>query len=194
MLSHFLPHTGKKGGAFPMTTPRAVLIIIFLDIDGVLLPFSGSGSAPDQLFPDRTLGALSIIFARYPEAVLVLSSTWRVRKDFCDQILDSFANYNERNGNSLPLSFFDVTDINLHSERQWEIRDWLNKNKSKSVSAWVAIDDEDLLEGKMNDRYRSEFEGHVVKTMSPVGLTQSDAEDAIELIHNQLGMKTYCNR
>ena len=41
---------------------------------------------------------------------------------------------------------------------------------------WVAIDDEELLEGAPFAKRRAQFEGHVVKTESHVGLTMAAAE------------------
>ena len=87
--------------------------VIFLDIDGVLLPFGGDEtnetprrSAPGCLFPLEQMDALASLLDRAgrlsvgadgrdaPAArgnpALVLSSTWRVRPDFVDDIVSSF--------------------------------------------------------------------------------------------------------
>jgi hypothetical protein len=161
--------------------------VIFLDIDGVLLPFGGDRTKKEEscsgLFPDRTLAILNAIL-KHTDAVVVLSSTWRVRAEFRQQILQAFAYYNETFDGSLPKDFHDVTDIENHSERQWEIRDWLMTNHH-TVKAWVALDDEELLEEEKNEKYRSEFEGHVVMTTSSVGLTGKDAETTIRLLKKQ---------
>ena len=50
---------------------------VFLDIDGVLLPFGGDKPYDSEHFCETALQALSDILAACPEAELVLSSTWR---------------------------------------------------------------------------------------------------------------------
>ena len=66
-----------------MTTPSTRApghILIFLDIDGVLLPFPNSEkSSCGAIFPDDCLAALSQILFAFPDARLILSSTWRAQ-------------------------------------------------------------------------------------------------------------------
>ena len=162
--------------------------VILLDIDGVLLPFGDEQkieASCSGLFPDRTLAALSKIL-ELTGAVVVLSSTWRVRSDFRHDILTALRVYGERFGGPLEgiSTFYDLTNVNNHSERQWELQDWLIANQQK-VRSWVALDDEELLEGETNEKYRSLFLGHVVKTMSSIGLTMKDAQTAIKLLKQQ---------
>jgi hypothetical protein len=104
-------------------------IIIFLDIDGVLLPFGSH-----LLFPDAQLEALSIILQAFAEdhaVEIVLSSTWRVQAKFRQDILDQFDAYAYEYGGPLAQvqRFFDVTDIELHSERpcHWPGSRWTTK-------------------------------------------------------------------
>ncbi len=176
-----------------MTKKR--LTIIFLDIDGVLLPFGGDTLERKEekscsgLFPDRTLQALSDICRLSGTPIsLVLSSTWRVRPQFCQQILHAFQSYNECFQGSLPSDFYDITNADNHSERQWEIHEWL-MGREQSVECWVCLDDEELLQEEKNAQYRPFFEGHVVKTRSSVGLTMDDAEKALRLLQQQLAGK-----
>jgi len=77
--------------------------------------------------------------------------------------------------------FFDVTDPNMHSERQWEIQQWLSKQNGYEKVVWLALDDEELLDGAANEKYRRIFQGHVIKTESHKGLTMNDVKDAIKL-------------
>ena len=176
-----------------MTTTSG-LTVIFLDIDGVLLPFGNDDNGKREescsgLFPDRTLQALSKIVQHSPTPVsLILSSTWRVRPAFCHQILQAFQTYNETFRGFLPITFFDVTDVENHSERQWEIYDWL-KGQDHKIDAWICLDDEELLEEDKNAKYRKVFEGHVVKTVSSWGLTMKEAELAIRLLKQQLAIR-----
>lgn len=171
--------------------------VIFLDIDGVLLPFGETKDTPPEesasnLFPDRTLAALNSIVQHVPNAGIVLSSTWRVRPDYCQQILQAFEDYNQAFQGVLPNEFHDLTNIETHSERQWEIHDWLvahhlveQQQQTSIIQAWVALDDEELLEEEKNQKHRPEFEGHVVKTTSSIGLTKMDAETALRLLKLQ---------
>lgn len=163
-----------------------MLKIIFLDIDGVLLPFpNDSGATVNGLFPPSTLHALQHLMKEVKDAKLVLSSTWRVRQDYVQEILQCFTHFgidvNE---------FYDITDPNLHSERQWEIQAWLSKKKMEIGAneriAWLAIDDEDLEEGEANKKYRDLFQGHAVKTVSHLGLTMQDVEKALKLWSRQI--------
>ena len=77
----------------------------------------------------------------------------------------------------------ETTDPALHSERQWEIHAWLQAHPR--VRRWVALDDEELIEGQPNAARAAEFVGHAVRTESHVGLTDADAELAISLLARQ---------
>ena len=181
------------------------LCVIFLDMDGVMQPFNylendndpahRSSSLP--LFPDSTMHALHWILEQVPIAKLVLSSTWRVQDTFIQQIEDAFHAYAIQN-HSAPLQdvrFYDITNPHMHSERQHEIHDWLHSYRLRHcsesgatipVQAWVALDDEELLQGPANQRLRNAFEGHVVRTDSHTGLTLRDAQQAVSLLREQL--------
>ena len=175
--------------------------IVFLDIDGVLLPFGDSVSAvePPALFPDTCLGALSRLLAAplpggaTPE--VVLSSTWRARPAFIKDILSEFRRYGAAHHSS-PLAtlgiadrFFDTTSVNQFGPRQHEIAVWLERRRARgeaAPAAWVCLDDEELLDGKACASRRGQFEGHVVQTPSDVGLTPSLADKGVELLRTQL--------
>jgi hypothetical protein len=196
--------------------------IIFLDIDGVLLPFPADGHTQTQirhdnglLFPDACLRALNRLLAGIPNHPrIVLSSTWRVRADYRQDILQCFQAYghaplkNVATAN-VAMEFYDMTDPSQHSERQWEIHSWLEMHQEKKrqrrrdnnitttiskqsqpmpmpwTFTWIALDDEDLMRGSKNERLRPVFEGHVIQTASHVGLTNDDAEEAIRLWKKQ---------
>lgn len=181
-------------------------ILIFLDIDGVLLPFPTSVSQQSTcgaIFPDSTLAALTRILdanfgnpAVKPE--LVLSSTWRAQENLIAEILHSFALYGKAHGGPLSRiqAFDDMTDPEYHSERQYEIYKHLfasdggkgtcnNATRDQPSIAWVALDDEELLEGESNAQYRSKFIGRAVKVNSRIGLTEDDAARAIDLMQQQ---------
>jgi len=93
--------------------------VIFLDIDGVLLPFgSAKKSSQDEdykcddcIFPKSTMNALTKLLQKVGDIslkikdgnnkqqtikgnpVLVLSSTWRAQQEFINDILNSFKGY-----------------------------------------------------------------------------------------------------
>ncbi|KAG7355977.1 hypothetical protein IV203_000663 [Nitzschia inconspicua] len=159
-----------------------MLKILFLDIDGVLLPFPKKVDHDnDALFPQSTVQALQHLL-KETGAELVLSSTWRVRPDFVHDIIVCLQEYGVE-----IQRFLDITDPNMHSERQWEIAKWLTDHQqSGSTIVWLALDDENLLDGDANQRFRKVFEGHVVQTKSDVGLTMEDAIRGVDLLNNQL--------
>jgi hypothetical protein len=146
-------------------------------------------ASSSQLFPKSTLQALQRLLLATPGSQLVLSSTWRVRDDYIQDILKALQDF------GIPIQdFHGITDPNLHSERQWEIYDWLQKQQQQQLTAnisqdiiWLALDDEELLDGDVNAKYRNVFSGHVIKTESRVGLTMNDVESAIVLWEAQLG-------
>lgn len=170
-------------------TRNTAPILIFLDIDGVLLPFPNSEeSTCGSIFPDDCLASLSDILQAFPTSRIILSSTWRAQPNLIAEILDSFDLYAKAKGGTLldVTQFADLTDTNYHTERQHEIYKYLFHDNREKVAAWVALDDEELLEGEVNAKYRTHFEGHAVKVNSRTGLTARDASIAIQLIQHQL--------
>ena len=141
--------------------------VIFLDIDGVLLPFGGTRDKYQNnkpctdgcLFPDCTMEALTTLMqcirnlsinnntscetVIQGNPVLVLSSTWRARPEFIQDILLSFDVYAQNNEDASILqtwkeskcldSFFDITDPNYHSTRQDEIMKWVEENVTNAT-------------------------------------------------------------
>mmetsp|Transcript_12101 Transcript_12101/g.21266 ORF Transcript_12101/g.21266 Transcript_12101/m.21266 type:complete len:129 (-) Transcript_12101:99-485(-) len=114
-------------------------------------------------------------------AKLVLSSTWRVKDEFVQDILNCLRSF----GLSMER-FYDITDPQYHSERQWEIAKWLSEHQDGRKVVWLALDDENLLDGAANEKFREQFQEHVVQTESHVGLTMKDAKKAVELWKAQL--------
>lgn len=166
-------------------------ILIFLDIDGVMQPFPHSKSSSfGGTFPDSTVTAFSKILEAFPSAEVVLSSTWRVQTNAINEIINNFQLYGKQHGGPLKgfKDFHGMTDVAFHGSRQHEIANYLKARPDK-IDAWVALDDEELVEGKENQLHRSEFEGHFVQTNCRYGLTEVDAKKAIQLLNNQLGKK-----
>lgn len=176
--------------------------IIFLDIDGVLLPFGDATTKTKNyddcfvdgcLFPNRTMKAFTALlfhlasscvvtdvvnndnkiqsYAYNPK--IVLSSTWRTRSDFIQDILSSFRAYaasstasncsaaiQESSWNTQHLLnngcfFFDITDPKYFATRHEEIYKWVQSNANNRRSraqykniifrSWISLDDEDIV-------------------------------------------------
>ena len=219
----FLMHRASRKTKAPPTRP-----IVFLDVDGVLLPFGDDCQVhvqPGSVFPDETLAALSHILEQ-TDALLVLSSTWRASGAAQAEIVAEFARFAASHGGPLGgiCGFEHTTSTSTFDVRQREIWDWLQRYQSTSteedgqgvsqrgavpsarrlrhrqsrtpravvdldecvdLDAWVALDDEPLLEGKEAARHRDAFAGHVVQTQSHQGLTMALAERAIALLRGQ---------
>ena len=173
--------------------------MVFLDIDGVLLPFPNpSLDEVHPLFPRHTMEALQVLWDHTTSTCnngtveWILSSTWRVQPSYIRQIEEALQAF------GIPLSFGDITDPTLHSERQWEIYEWLQAqdclSTTKTVSSspsdvvWLALDDEELVHGDVNEEHRALFAGHAVRTESHLGLTLEDARRAIQLWDAQISV------
>jgi len=180
--------------------------IIFVDIDGVLLPFPEVKDDDDdddddkttrsRLFPSKTLKPLQRLWRHVTKdgtikVEWILSSTWRVQQSYICDIERAVSEF------GIPIEFDDITDPTLHTERQWEIYDWMEKQQQligkggrshdgqPSSSIWLALDDEELLEESKNAKHREFFQGHVIMTKSHIGLSQEDVNQAIKLWDKQ---------
>ena len=103
--------------------------VVFLDVDGVLLPFGdGAAAGPaDGGFPDAPLAALSAILEA-SGATVVLSSTWRCAPEAIAELTSAFFFYACTHGGPLGDigSFAHMTNpAAAHLTRQAEIAEWL---------------------------------------------------------------------
>mmetsp|Transcript_9939 Transcript_9939/g.24253 ORF Transcript_9939/g.24253 Transcript_9939/m.24253 type:complete len:208 (-) Transcript_9939:11-634(-) len=171
---------------------RQAMKFVFLDVDGVLLPFGEGVKHTAGKFTPHSLDALEGILA-HSKATVVLSSTWRCAGGDA-AILEQFA---EREEGSILYEFgrkgeFEhMTDPEVHTFRQHEIGEWLlaAQGRGLEVGGWVALDDEELVSleegeggGDWNKRFEAAFEGRVVKTASSVGLVAEHVEQAVEAL------------
>jgi HAD domain in Swiss Army Knife RNA repair proteins len=120
---------------------RLLLSIVFLDMDGVLLPFQ------QETISNSCINALAYILQHVPSARLVLSSTWRVREQYIQIVLDALHQY----GNNLKgIDFYDITNPNLHTERQHEVYEWLQRHQHRRQTRRLRIGRENC-SGGIND-------------------------------------------
>lgn len=148
-MQHQSVHTQLK-----ITLEQAEVVdIIFLDIDGVLLPFGddsscgGDTSAHGCIFPNSTMESLTSLLYKMTDFKLplnsqlckgnpkiVLSSTWRAQPAFIKDILSSFQCYANANPSTKDLwkmhadNFFSIVDPNFHSTRHDEIYSWIKRH------------------------------------------------------------------
>eukprot|EP00927_Polykrikos_kofoidii_P009919 TRINITY_DN14173_c1_g1_i1.p1 TRINITY_DN14173_c1_g1~~TRINITY_DN14173_c1_g1_i1.p1 ORF type:complete len:240 (-),score=50.42 TRINITY_DN14173_c1_g1_i1:48-767(-) len=154
--------------------------IVFLDVDGVLnskktrrLRFRedyavmGLDDAPSPEMVDNL-----VYIVEQTCAEIVLSSTWRLLQNKCDEIEQVLG----ARGLKLRGLTPDHKQDGGTGSRVDEIFAWLMDNKldGDKVEAWVALDDLDLR--GMDDRLQA---ANFVRTMDSVGLTRKHAEEAV---------------
>lgn len=139
--------------------------VIFLDFDGVVLPFGHTNAQTKVIinFSPACKEHLSKIIDAVPEAKIVISSAWRkwgidtLRKIFDENQLNS-------------KKVIDVTG-NENGDRGYQIQCWMDRNPG--VEAFVIIDDNSDM---------GELVSKLVKTNSFVGLTSKNADQAISIL------------
>ncbi len=147
--------------------------IIFLDIDGVIVP---DGDDPSNtVFHPRCVEAFKVILAAVPGAKVVFSTTWRLPR----HVNRLHAQWMEQ-GFPENLAIDGTPDLReepsvsrLYS-RGLEIRVWLEAHPE--VSHWVVIDDERLAIESILGNERCVF------TNPDRGLTTGDAERAVAIL------------
>ncbi len=139
--------------------------IIFLDIDGVINPWSGGGERHERIgrFGKVAVESLNLILEAVPEVSIVISSTWRL-----DRTLPEMKEIFSESGIN-PDRLVDVTpdlrryegNIRHDPGRNEEIQAWLDQHPE--VEKFAVIDDVDYeqMEG---------LEEHFFQTVFEVGL------------------------
>ena len=165
--------------------------VVFLDVDGVIAPFSNPG-----IIEDEKLELIKKLVLE-TDSKIVLSSSWRLYHDAePDEILNPYT-YLLKRFEEFDLEIYDITPIRSakivtretttstgvkivnrffdpHSIRSGQINDWLNDNK---VDSFVILDDEDY-----NYKYFS-LEDNFVKIPSSKGIEKEHIEKAINILN-----------
>jgi hypothetical protein len=141
--------------------------VLFLDIDGVLLPFDADtplSTGPDEHFPRSAVGALNELVTQ-TGCKIVLTSTWR-----SIECIDVPAIFKEEG-----ITGEIIGGTPTVGTRAEEIAAWLAA-ASEPVEAFVIIDD--------FDRGLSEaFPGRFVKTNPLGGLTEEEVAKAAGILN-----------
>src|SRR5579875_2015565 len=151
--------------------------VIFLDFDGVLnsLQFVNyyrryNGRYPDiqKQFCKVACANLQLLLDEIPDAKIVVSSRWRIRKDPQDlkSLLHSMAGVD-------PARVIDRTTNFGGRPRGHEIADWLEKHSE--VKSFVILDDDSDMDPVMD---------YLIQTSALNGLTMKDAQMARDILRN----------
>lgn len=148
--------------------------ILFLDIDGVLVP-CGEGVPTYPVFHKRCVENLKMLLAEVPSTKVVFSSTWRL-PNYVNRL---HAQWGEH-GFPAALAIDGTPDlrqdlsVRRRHQRGLEIRAWLEANPS--ATRWVVVDDERLAIEEVLDGERCVF------TNPRIGLSTDDVEKAIRIL------------
>lgn len=158
------------------STPTRVSLL-FLDIDGVLNS-QNTREEGDHMPADVLLDNLAHIVQATLDTQIVLSSTWRLEEHNRRAVQFALG--------SRQLTLLSSTpDLETFGDRVDEILAWMNSHSEYEVTAWIAVDDMDLI--KMNTKLDAE---HFVWTDDAHGLTREKAEEAVgKLLAQQRAMR-----
>lgn len=110
--------------------------IIFLDIDGVLVPQNFSTPEEIPTFDQKTIHRLNTLTSHF-NALLVISSTWRLMHN-----LEKLQNILQQKGVKAPI--IDQTPFIPYQPRHKEILTWLSNNLHNpfvELQSFTIIDD-----------------------------------------------------
>jgi hypothetical protein len=135
--------------------------IVFLDIDGVLIPGNGSFA-----FSKVACKNLNSLLKQVPDLKIVISSSWRhagmesVKKTLQNQKVDY-------------AKVIDITG-DERGERGIQIQAWIDKHSE--VTHFVCLDDDSDFSNMMD---------RLVRTNPNVGLTEADVKKAIDILNKK---------
>ncbi|EPY34970.1 hypothetical protein AGDE_07666 [Angomonas deanei] len=169
--------------------------VIFLDIDGVLLPVPkftfGGGELTGECV--ERLGQLITAMGGKDNVTIILSSTWRNFPEQIDRLNQFFEKHAAETvpkvGGGTDKSTVLVTKVDYYADdpseqrlvrdRVDEIMRWLHVHIDDHPEAiggrWIAIDDMKL---DVDDRMK----GHFLHTTTDIGMTEENVKEAIETI------------
>lgn len=165
---------------------------IFLDVDGVLLPF-GAPDAEDHVdIPKKCLDAFAQLLSQITvqekaPARIVLSSTWRCVPEQLELLRTTFEAYGEPLAGAACLN--DMTRTSLHAGRLEEIADWLDAHPY--VKRFLVVDDDAPIANSGKPSFeathalKKRFEDRIVSPESSQGLNHQDVEHALVLLQKQ---------
>lgn len=169
----------KGGSGISVGAEVAMRPILFLDIDGVLVPYAPNTPSCHQFHP-RCVEELKSILATVPWLRVVFSTTWRLPQHV-NALHEQWTHHGFPEGLAIdgtPDLREDTSVPGMH-RRGHEIRAWLESNPD--VTRWAVIDDErsgiELLLGA--DR--------CVFTDPARGLTADDVERAVGMLGIAVG-------
>ncbi|KAG5503415.1 hypothetical protein JKF63_05554 [Porcisia hertigi] len=169
--------------------------VVFLDIDGVLLPVPkftfGGGDLNGECV--RRLERIIAAIGGREKVTIVLSSTWRNHPAMVDR-LNAFIQQEAGDGipvvgdgtpngtvivSSVTYYADDPSEQRLVRDRVDEIYRWLHTHITEHPEAiggrWIAIDDMKL---DVDERMR----GHFLHTQTDIGMTDEDVDTAVAMI------------
>lgn len=147
--------------------------IIFLDIDGVLLPTKWLHSnKSSRQFKQSCVKNLNYILEK-TEAKIVVSSTWRKWFDHLNEENTKILEFAFSVGGIKKGSVIDTTK-SFSNRREYEINEWLLGHK-KEVENFVIIDDS-------SDVGHSEVH---IKPDHDIGLTKAHAQKCVKLLNSK---------
>lgn len=147
--------------------------IIFLDVDGVLNSIKTKERFEGVIGLDNDLvNKLSLIIKK-TNALVVISSTWRLSDLRKRKLINTLNEYNIKViGSTIDFS------ITGEEDRVDEIFNWLENNKDIKIKNWIAIDDYNLTQ--INSKISN---SNFVKTIYDVGLTNKNVIEAISKLN-----------
>lgn len=180
-----------------ITVEQCARYVIFLDIDGVLLPvprFTFGGGELSEACVQR----LQTIIARLggcARVSIILSSTWRTHPEMVDRLNDFFCRVTAGDvptvAGGTPNGTIKVTEVDYYPDdlterrlvrdRVDEIHRWIVTHMERHPEAvggrWFAVDDMRLdVDARMS--------GHFLHTVTEVGLTDDDVARALAMVQS----------
>jgi hypothetical protein len=146
--------------------------VLFLDIDGILVPFQTPKGRENLIWSTEAMECLNAIW-EHTRAQTVISSSWRLE---CtrDQML-SMLNEHGFTG-KLHQDWRTPGDENLLNERGAEILEWLDGHKN--VAEWLVLEDS----AEAIAHFAPEIIKRMIRPISEVGLTKPALESALKII------------